>query len=328
MTIPERISKSDPFRTTPELHALLYEWYFTYDTANSLARVVTAEARSVACIGTPTIASTIADRTERTLLVDADPGVFQRFPTLASIGNVSIAELAQSVPLAASSDAAVLDPPWYVNDILRWLSFATKYIRPGGSLYFVLFPELTRPSARSERQTILAHASRLGKVEHIESALTYSTPLFELEALAAVGCPDPGDWRAADLVIITDVAPHKAWQPPVTTHLGDKGWSTHVLGEQVVKLKTSPNGDPGDILSPVRGAVDNVLTSVSERDARRQEVDLWTSRNRVARVGQQKVVEGWLERLASSPYEAVAPVISREDRPAFDMLQRVLAGAK
>lgn len=287
---------SEPFRTRPELHPLLYEWYFTQATANQLARTVSADGPRVACIGTPTVASLMADRARETLLLDADPDVFRRFPTLRRLGNVSITEVGRALPGRELADSAILDPPWYVHDVLRWLAISARYVRPQGSLYCVLFPELTRPTAQNERAVILEHASRLGSVELLPRVLDYSTPRFELESLAVRGCPHPGDWRIADLLIITGLDPRSVWAPAPAPATDPFQWDTFLLGDQVVKLR--PQTAPGGYrLRAVPGCISNTLPSVSRRDARRAHVDFWTSRNRVAQVGDYNVVADWLEQL-------------------------------
>jgi hypothetical protein len=65
----------------------------------------------------------------------------------------------------------------------------------------------------------------------------------------------------------------------------------------VVKLKIHGR-EGGAAVSPVPGTVDFVYTSVSRRDPHRGLIDIWTSRNRVAHVGDPSVVAELLNTLS------------------------------
>jgi hypothetical protein len=168
-------------------------------------------------------------------------------------------------------------------------------VRPGGLIAFSLYPSLLRPNADVERDEILKQASCLGKVELKERLLLYETPRFEREAMKRSGLILSNNWRRGDLVLIraSNAAPASRPCPTQT----DESWESFVLGTQVVKLRLSTNGGEEKILAPLDEYPDFIFPSVSRRHPDRRQIDLWTSRNRVAKVGQRGAVVAILRHL-------------------------------
>ncbi|MXG88419.1 hypothetical protein [Nocardioides flavescens] len=292
----------------PELHPLLYEWYFTGHGAEVVAEHARGAGSRWLTVGTPSVASALVGTPGSLALIDANDAVTLRFPNLVGAAQVLIGEVAAVIGRALPSDVVIVDPPWYLADVQRWLSLASQQVDSGGTIITTLFPELTRPSAGRERDNLLAACQRLGRVELRTAAVTYRTPRFELEALKALQLPDPGDWRVADLLIIRDVQRPAAAVAPdsASFHRGLVGWERFVIGPQVVFLsqRHSAADAPASVV-PIVSCPGHVLTSVSERDSRRALVSVWTSRNRVATVLDPLQVRGWLQALARGEPAAV-----------------------
>lgn len=297
--MPSKVILEPAFDFREELHPLLYEWYFTRPSTEFVAQIAASAADNWLCLGTPSVASELTKHRGRLQLVDADPAVVGRFKELRGIPGLSISEVGGDRSLSVA-DVTIIDPPWYLGDVYRWLRIARSNTRDGGTIVAPIFPELTRPAAWRERGEILALAETVGTVELHPTAVSYSTPRFELETLRALGLPDPGDWRVADLLVIRNVQGKPAWPRENAIHLADTGWSTFLVNEQVIKLRIRVTGGASRALWPIEGCPGNVLTSVSERDPRRASVDLWTSRNRVAQVGNRELIAVWL-RLLEDP---------------------------
>ncbi|MFX0195468.1 MAG: hypothetical protein ACFFCW_05030 [Candidatus Hodarchaeota archaeon] len=282
--------------TGPELHLLDFEWYFTSKSANYLGRILTNETGGILCLSAPTVAAAIAHRRKRVLLVDRNPLILHRLPRNLGFFQFILFDLMSPLPLRGRFSVVFFDAPWYQEFVSLWLWQASQVVHVGGLVAFALFPPLLRAGAEQERSQILKQASILGDVELIEECLSYETPLFEEEALASCGVRMTTSWRRADLALV------RVKRTPMTTPptIGDSGdrWDSFLIGQQVVKLRNPCRGESGTILAPLKDCPDYVLPSVSRRDLRRDQVDLWTSRNRVARVGRRDIVSVILSHLA------------------------------
>jgi len=280
----------------PELHPLEFEWYFTPRCANDLAGILTNYAGLVLCLGAPTVAAAIARQGQRALLVDCNPLILDRIPKGLAGLQFILFDLLNPLSLRASFPVVFFDAPWYPEFTSLWLWQASQAVRPGGLIAFALFPPLLRPEAEHESSQIVKQASILGPVELLEGALSYETPLFEQEALARCGVRITTSWRRADLVLVR-IRNIPQTAPPIIRNSKEK-WDTFLLGQQVVKLRMPTRGESGIILAPLEDCPDYVFPTVSRRDPRRDQIDLWTSRNRVARVGRRDIVYTILDHLA------------------------------
>jgi hypothetical protein len=280
----------------PELHPLDFEWYFTQRCANDLAEILSNHAGIVLCLGAPTVAVAIAFQGQRAILVDSNPLIIDRLPKGQAGLQFVLFDLFNPLPLRASFPVVFFDAPWYPEFTSLWLWQASQTVRPGGLIAFALFPPLLRPEAQHDCSQILKQASILGPVKLLEGVLSYETPLFEQEALARCGVRIKTSWRRADLVLVR-ARKIPQTNPPII-HNSKEKWDSFLLGQQVVKLRMPTRGESGFILAPLEDYPDYVFPSVSRRDPSRDQIDLWTSRNRVARVGRRDIVYTILNHLA------------------------------
>jgi len=180
-------------------------------------------------------------------------------------------------------DVVLLDPPWYLDHTMTWIARALRFLKPGGEIVLTIFPELVRPSASTEREELMGTLEKLGVVRPLPFDALYTTPLFEHETLGAFGLSDLGQWRSANLVSVTISDPEIALEhrPPF-----EAKWQRVQLGSQVVAVReSSARGEaattPLKLTTPgVDGSF--LLKSVSARDPIRQNITVWTSRNRAA----------------------------------------------
>jgi hypothetical protein len=287
----------EPPADGPELHPLDFEWYFTSDCAEQIARLLAEQAEEVLCLAAPTVAEAVARRGRGALLLDNNPLIKLRLPSDLPSLRFKVCNLYDPLPVSGPFPVAFFDAPWYTEPLLYWLWQASRAVSRGGTVAFSLFPTLLRPSAEAERSRILAQAGALGEVRIDEEALAYETPLFEQEALARCGIHVPESWRRGDLVLVR-VYEKPQTSPPVAAPSADE-WETFLVGPQVVKLRERERGGGDDfIIAPLEGLEDYVFPTVSLRDRRRAQIDLWTSRNRVARVGRRGPVAHALGRFA------------------------------
>lgn len=197
--------------------------------------------------------------------------------------------------LDAAYEGIFFDAPWYPEYAALWLWQAVRLSRPGTRIAFSLFPELTRPSASSERTELLLFAQQHGDVNVHKNFLCYHTPGFEAEILSRHDLSDLTSWRRSDLVEIT-LREGTAKPPPYPPPAEDK-WDTYVIGSQVVKLRHRAGVCKPWLLAPVSTITDFLAETVSRRAPYRKAIDLWTSKNRVARVGDGVVMGAILAKL-------------------------------
>jgi len=232
--------------------------------------------------------------------------------------------------LGIQADIVVFDSPWYLPDTVAWLLAASKLVKRGGSIVFVLYPPLVRATAKLERELILEIASSMGEVEIQEDVLAYETPLFEQEALDGSGLHGLSEWRRADAVRVT------VDKPFADSDLGllrrpsiDGTWRSFVIGDQVVKVRSRPmrregHTPPKALLRPL--GANFLLESVSVGVPQRKLVDVWTSRNRAAASSDTRLLSLILRRLSrgESLRQAVRPYVAETptefERQMHDLL--------
>lgn len=282
---------------SPQLHALDYEWYFTPSVASEICREFVSSRNTTICMGVPMIAAAAIRDQKNAIFIDRNAHSLVRFPELMHASEIHIMDAALARGVGPKADVLIFDPPWYAPDTLAWLEAASHLVRPGGTIVFALYPSLTRPTAALERDLILEISSAVGNVDVMENALAYETPLFEHEALKACGVY-AGNWRRGDLVVIkaatpiTNSLPYAACRAEI-----DGSWQTFVIGHQVVKLRSRSTCEADVFLNTVGGSF--VFPAVSARDGARDRICVWTSRNRIAEVGNFEVLSDILNQMAA-----------------------------
>jgi len=176
----------------------------------------------------------------------------------------------------------LLDPPWYLDFMRPMLTAAAHACRPRGVVLVSLPPLATRPSAVADRHATISFAGRLGLelIENEESAISYDTPFFERNSLAAAGVHPPPQWRRGDLVVFRKVRALTRLPLLVANHRRD--WTEITIGRMRLFLKaTGPaRSDGAGLISLIDG---DVIPTVSRRDPRRRKAEVWTSGNRIFR---------------------------------------------
>lgn len=171
----------------------------------------------------------------------------------------------------------------------------------------------TRPGMATERAEFLALAEELGlrRVRLDEGALPYLSPPFEQNALRADGMPGvPVDWRRGDLAVFARIRVVQRPRPVAPPF--EKTWhEADVLG---VRVRMRPQSEPG-FVDPrlVTLVACDILPTVSRRDLRRRDADVWTTGNRVFRCRGTGILLRVFEALgaAQPPTERVAGALGR-----------------
>jgi hypothetical protein len=313
----------------PEPHPVDYEWRYAAATADSLTEYLTQRGDSIGCFGTPTVFWRLREKGAAATLFDRNEGLV-RYLRSVDLPYMRVQDLSAPVQSQLMSpinqnalfDTILLDPPWYLDHMLVWITAALKFLRPGGNLICTLFPDLTRPAAFEERSRLLSAMESLGPVSLLPFSARYTTPLFEHETLSAFGLADLGQWRSADFV---SVSVRERVLSPTPDPLTEPQWYRVQLGSQVVAVRTDLSEKPlEEELSFLPPEPDGsfLLKSVSARDPVRKNVSLWTSRNRalVTTSGGRQIFPFLSELAAGRSPSALLKDAHKADRQSLQLL--------
>ena len=270
----------------PLPHPLDFEWRFSADTCREMlvaASDLTREGDTILLYGTPGLAYaaiSLPVRDRCVVFAGEDNAVTRRLLDLNKAAGSRIATMVGESPRRECAAAVLVDPPWYPDYLQPMLRCAAAACRRDGVVLASLPPDGIRPGAAEERDAVeqFAAIQGLDRVAFDQLAISYETPFFEENALAAAGIRVPGVWRRGDLAVYR----HRR-------AFGDEGavperrrpsWAEVEIEGMRVRIRldaATPSADPG-LRSLVRG---DVLPSVSRRDPRRGEANVWTSGNRI-----------------------------------------------
>jgi len=272
----------------PLPHPLDFEWRFTADSARELLNRtadMTPVGGDILLFGTPGLAveaMTVPIAHRLTFLAE-DNVVTGRVSALneATGSPLSIAFCGAGLP-REGAEAVILDPPWYPDFVRPMLLAAAHACRTGGVVLISLPPDGTCASAEANRNLAISFAQGLGLelLEHDMKAVCYESPFFERNALAAEGIFTPPHWRRGDLVIFRKERMTKRPAPSSSTRHRD--WVEVNVGRMRLFIRgdgQASSNDPG-LVSIVEG---DVLRTVSRRDPRRAQAQIWTTGNRIFR---------------------------------------------
>lgn len=278
----------------PLPHPLDYEWRFTPNAARALldgAAALTHPGDDLLLFGAPGLAAealTLPIGRRIAFLAESN-SVTDRIVALnRAIGEpLDIAFCSGRLP-RESADAVILDPPWYLDFVRPMLAAAAHACRPKGVVLIGLPPDGARPSAKADREAVIAFAQRLGLVlvDHAPLSIRYETPFFERNALRAVGICPPPQWRRGDLIVFRKT--RASLRPPASSGRC-RDWIEVGIGRMRLFIRDAgeSRSDGAHLASLVEG---DILPTVSRRDRRRGAANIWTSSNRIFRADSPQLV--------------------------------------
>lgn len=263
-------------------HPLDFEWRFTEPTTSKLwqlARELVDPQEGIALLGVPSLAARAAD----SLVWEGQVVFFDKnTPDIGrSVTSLKLREfdVLRDLPPELKAALVFADPPWYESESLGFLWCASAICRPGAYVALSVPPVETRPGIKEERARIeraaMSFGLRLSRV--IPSALRYETPFFEANAMRAAGTPMPFEWRTGDLALYVREHGPLGTRPALPA---EDCWTERTIGHSRIRLRADNSTGPGSpILRPLIPG--DVLPSVSRRDLRRDQANVWTSGNRI-----------------------------------------------
>lgn len=272
--------------TLPPPHPLDYDWRFSEVALERLFQhciETTPFNGTVVLLGAPSLFQFSYERSasQKIVLLDSNKSLFGRLGAVSNRSEAMFIDLLREDLPTLSAHSVILDPPWYREHIHSFLWAATQFCRMEGDIHVSFPPIGTRPGMEQEWAETLAWARCLGLrlVSVQELTLPYMTPPFEKNAFKFSGTPSVSDtWRRGNLVTFRKEAVSEVPRPLT---LPDKELSreTQLSG---VRIRLRPWQDSAFADPCITSILPNdVLTSISRRDSRRQLADLWTSGNRI-----------------------------------------------
>lgn len=244
------------YSVLPPPHPLDYEWRFTTQSARFLLDLAVEVCRfreKVLLFGTPGLAFHAIARARRyaTTFLGEDNPVTRRLIGLnREVGHpLCIQFCGMDAGQHGRADAVVLDPPWYLDHICPMLASADAACNVEGHLLISLPPDGVRSSAVEDRVKVMNFAEKLGlrTVGAHALALTYETPFFEKNALAACGIQIGGDWRRGDLVVFRKVIDSSSRTRSSTARMGGY-WRDIEIGRMRLLVRRNTATRKGRVL--------------------------------------------------------------------------------
>jgi hypothetical protein len=262
----------------PEPHPLDFDWRFTAATVDKVCELLPCSGR-VLCVGTPSIARSLDRVGSSLVLVDRQP-----FQGVASHMTIEPGYRGFELSNFAS---AIVDPPWYPDDFLRWVTWAAGAVETDGEVFASIWSDSTRPTAANEYQEILKVVSDWAAVELLPIELEYRRPLFEEIAAVQAGEPVDSTGIRTGRLLRLKVKVRPKFKP---TTADRNVWIRIVIDNYQLAICQGIFRDSQPIISRHPGADDWTWRHVSRRSPGRDAIGLWSSRNEVAIIGDSRVL--------------------------------------
>lgn len=314
-------------KSLPPPHPLDYDWRFTDSTVEHLLQKcaeVTPSHGTLVLLGTPSLLQigTEPSYQRNTVLLEANTIMTSCLSNTVLGSQIVECDLLRDALPNLSAKAVVMDPPWYPEYIQAFLWDACQFCQIDGHILVSLPPLGTRPGIEREWQETLTWANQLGlQLIHLEElSLSYLTPLFERNVFRVTGihCV-PQDWRRGNLAVFARRTSTTVPRPIVASP--EKEWLEVNLFSVRIRVRPwigSEFADP----SLVSVTPNDVLTSVSRRDPRRELADVWTSGNRIFSCQGAGILWHVLDAISKDypPHSAVEAFIGRALQPRENSL--------
>jgi hypothetical protein len=279
-----------------EGHPLDFDWRFTPVTTIKRAEALKSFSRPL-LLGTPSVALQLQNDSRDFLLIDRQPLYEGR------IVSFLLSDLCAPgyIDVPGPFDMALVDPPWYPEQVVRWINTALRMTERRAPIWIVAWTPATRPSAGEEYSVLLDALRSVGTIEIDDLAPTYQIPLFERAA------DDAHSARHGTLIRFqprsdTDASLSELPLVSIAT------WRRFTFGgrQVAVRLEADSTGHaPKPRLSPIYSSGEWFQRSVSRRDPNRSLIDLWASNGFVAQLQNRRAFLSALEMISEDSSEAL-----------------------
>ncbi len=228
-------SEAPRWSTNPENLIIDFDWRFQKDTAERLFGML-SRFSSVVCVGAPTVFSLLSAVRGTDILIDQNP-YYERAQSING-GKIfcSAIEDFDCRDLEGRFEAALLDPPWNLEDYRSWLQATLPMVVIGGSLFIPIFPNLLRESVDLDLWHLKQVLADIGQASTLPFKVRYDTPTFEEQVLRRSGLPPLHGWRSAEMVEIRVDRPLRC---PAKRKPVKERWDRFEFGRTVVAVRTN-----------------------------------------------------------------------------------------
>ena len=255
-------------------HQLDYDWRFDSDSQSRIADLAVGSQR-VVLLGCPSLSNALADQVEMGVLLERNPNHYST--NQFTVHHCDLRDRTTLPQIPYKFDLGIVDAPWYIDDLLAWLNVALSAIDVGKTVLFVLWPESTRPAARTEHQIIWSALKSVGEFEQI-GTISYDTPLFEKRTLQEAGVP-----TFLRLGLLVKLTKRKSITLAAKLNCGPGLWKRFGIGETQVAIKITAKADLDSDAFAFSGPP-FVLRTTSRRDPSLAKINIWTSENVVGQL--------------------------------------------
>jgi hypothetical protein len=284
------------FNLDKKPHPLDFEWRNATSTVNYLTKLIldiSATEDKILLLGMPTLfANLIATNIPNSVtLVDNNKALIVELKKKISDKRFKILEgnlFKITTNEIGKHSVVFMDPPWYTSFYHQFIWVASGCIEMGGTLGISLPAMNTRPNVDKERLEWFTFCLKHGLVlENLYAQrLQYAMPFFEYNAFKAAGLESILPiWRKGDLALFRKTKVSNVARPKLLEKYAE--WTEVEIDNVRIRVKQMDSNDNSPLkISPlIKG---DILPSVSIRDKRRQEANVWTSGNRIYNVNNTK----------------------------------------
>ncbi|RZJ51493.1 MAG: class I SAM-dependent methyltransferase [Flavobacterium sp.] len=295
-------------------HPLDFEWRNSVGSLDFLVKHIecsTFDNDRILLLGFPTLfaATSLKEMSQHITLVDKNQPVIKDLEKLISKDNFNIVEadiFKVDPDLLGKYQMVILDPPWYSPHFYDFIWLAAKCVEIGGSISISIPPINARPSIPQERIQWFSFCQENGLcLENLYSQkLSYAMPFFEFNAFRIAGVKDVLPfWRKGDLAIFKKTENIETLRPLVNDVIEE--WIEIQI--DTVRFRIKMDKTTGTKLPlQIHSIVDTeILPSISARDIRRNEANVWTSGNRIYKVQNSAKFVTLLEHIKSKKFEKI-----------------------
>jgi hypothetical protein len=270
----------------PVPHILDSDWRFTRNSSFRLLEKIKEYSKKTTdnfiMIGAPSIFSLLENRIDANfakLLID------QNYIYSGNIRkNNIICNDIGSFELYDFTDIILCDPPWYLPAIKNFIKKSFMMMRFNSFLFIALPPVEVRETIEEEYKEIDSFSKNLGLelISEDDSTIEYVSPPFEVNSLLSLGITHfPINWRKGKLRIYKKNNNIINKMENSNIIYPDK-WYDVTINNVRIKTRIIKNESYKPLKCIISSIVKNdIFPTVSMRTGKQNEVDIWTSGNRV-----------------------------------------------
>jgi len=280
---PRKTGIFNSYQGFPECHPAYSQWRLTDFSSDAiLHNIENKNYSSIAFLGCPALASCFRDNGEKNLVLDLDTSSLDLLKKRKR--DVITYDVNNELPdeLRGKFDCAISDPPWYYEDIQRFVVRSSELVKEGGTIYFSIPGLLTKPSIIKERLDFQKWLTKSSLVlENMSALVEYEVPAFEYMAYFDIPAFSGEAWRTGDFVKLKKIENKKI---NIEKSPDKTKWLEYNLLEKRVFLREKEDDGREAKLSTLHPDGTLVLNTVSKRNPLVEKVDVWSSRNAVLHV--------------------------------------------